>query len=231
MPHTYRLSHLLRTHLLSLSLCNPAPHRTRLRSCTCSTAATCPSLTQLTMAFWADLADANDRMAFWFGRPDGTQNRIMVKANSVTLDFSGQPMMTATVPSLLGNWHHILLSYDGATRLLYVDGVEVRRDAIAANTLNTLPVGLFVAGGIGALDDLRVYRYALQPNEVRALAATGWRMANMVNAAALSAESTWSAGVPAGLEGFYELQTRGFDALGNFDKQARELLTIEGGGG
>ena len=180
------------------------------------------------MAFWGDLADANAQLAFWIGRPDGTQNRIQVKPTSITLDFTGQAKLAVTTPSLLARWHHLLLSYDGKNRVLYLDGVEIGRDAIAANTLNTSGVGMFVAGGTGAMDDLRVYRYALNAYEAKSLAATGWRTTTLVQAAEAQAQSTWSAGVPTGLEGFYELQSRGFDALDNVDDEARELVTWRG---
>jgi hypothetical protein len=69
-----------------------------------------------------------------------------------------------------------------------------------------------------ALDDLRVYARALAPLEVEAIAASRWRDADV---AGLGADpvvrATWSATLPAGLEGYYDVKSRGSDRAGNVD--------------
>jgi hypothetical protein len=182
-----------------------------------------------TLAFWADLADADALAAFWIGRPEGTQNRVLVRPLTTTVQFTGQTDLVAATPNLLGGWHHFALTYNGSVRILYLDGREVGRDTITANTLDTAGGGIFVAGGTGWLDDLRVYKYAANAREALALAKMGWQATSMTAAtAAASAATTWSAGVPAGLEGFYELQSRGADALGNVDAEPEEVVTWRG---
>ena len=119
-------------------------------------------------------------------------------------------------------------TYDGATRILYLNGVEIGRDSIAPNTLDTAAGGLIAAGGAGYLDDVRVYRHALNALEAKALAETGWLLADTAQTRAAEAATTWSASVPAGLEGFYELQTRAADALGNVADEAQEVVTWRG---
>lgn len=181
-----------------------------------------------TMAFWLALSGANDRIAFWLGHPSGVQNRVLLTSAAVTVEFTGQPNLVIPVQLVLNGWHHVALTYDGSARILYLDGREIGRDTIGANALDTLAGGVFVAGGTGYLDDLRVYRYALNAFEAKALAETGWRPAQAALAQAGQAEATWSAAVPAGLEGFYELQTRGVDALGNVDAEPEEIVTWRG---
>lgn len=178
-----------------------------------------------TMAFWLALTGAGDRMAFWIGHPSGVQNRVLVTPSAITVEFSGQPNLVVPVSLLLNAWHHLALTYDGGNRIVYLNGQEIGRDAIPANALDGR---VFVAGGTGYLDDLRVYRYALNAFEAQALAKTGWAPAQTALAQAAQAEAIWSAQVPGGLEGFYELKTRGRDALGNVDAEPEEVVTWRG---
>jgi sialidase-1 len=72
----------------------------------------------------------------------------------------------------VGVWHHICLTYDGATAKLYADAQLV---ASAAKdwrlVLNRAYIGRQVndAGEFwdGAVDDVRVYRRVLSPGEVK----------------------------------------------------------------
>ncbi|MFC1766606.1 LamG domain-containing protein [Planctomycetota bacterium] len=83
-----------------------------------------------------------------------------------------------------GNWHHVAGTYDGTTKIVYCDGVELQRTTIQQTTgviistngriiINNLrdaeepPTGLM---GRQSLDDLRVYKRALTPEEVAELA-------------------------------------------------------------
>ena len=83
------------------------------------------------MALWVDLADADAQEGFWFGRPDGTQNRILVRPASITVEFTGQPNLVVATPSLLDGWHHVGLTYQDGVRILYLDGTEAGRDRSA----------------------------------------------------------------------------------------------------
>lgn len=92
------------------------------------------------------------------------------------LFFTGQfadVSTTATVSD--GLWHHLAVTYNGVTVIVYVDGVEVGR---GAKTLNTAGTSLFISKKVGVsgeyvtgeLDDLRVYDQALAPSDIDALA-------------------------------------------------------------
>jgi hypothetical protein len=69
-------------------------------------------------------------------------------------------------------WHHICLTYDGATARLYADGVEVASAPKSWNlALGRAHIGRQVNSYVefwdGTVDDVRVYNKALTPEEVR----------------------------------------------------------------
>jgi hypothetical protein len=71
-------------------------------------------------------------------------------------------------------------------------------------------------------------RYDLSVYEAKVLAETGWLLAETVLSRAVEAETTWSAPIPTGLEGFYRLQIRGADRLGNIEVDPNEVVTWRG---
>ncbi len=71
-----------------------------------------------------------------------------------------------------GNWHRIALVWDGSYRHLYVDGVEVAKDAAPLSGLEDAHGGLYfgaastLAPGTfwsGLIDDVRIYSRAVRP--------------------------------------------------------------------
>ncbi len=76
-----------------------------------------------------------------------------------------------------GAWHHVATTYDGTTRRIYLDGVQVAQDtpgtngAAAANfRIGSTNNGEFF---IGTLDDVAIYNHALSVSEVQSLASGG----------------------------------------------------------
>jgi hypothetical protein len=78
-----------------------------------------------------------------------------------------------------GAWHHVAMSFDGATKLIYFDG------AVAATEPQTIPIdydtsaivigcdvntNTFVYPYAGLLDDVRFYKRVLSAGEIAALA-------------------------------------------------------------
>ncbi|MBI1294207.1 hypothetical protein GC175_04525 [bacterium] len=182
------------------------------------------------LSFWAALDDANSNMGMWIGTFDAL-SRLMMRATSLAAEFTGKDDLVVNTANLVGAWQHVLLTYDGSERLLYLNGVEIGRDAIAPNNLDTDSIGLVAIGstsGGGFVDDVRVYRYALNAREAKALAESGWLLTDMVMARSDGGEANWSASVPADVEGFYELQTRTSDLLGNVSTEADEVVTWRG---
>lgn len=89
----------------------------------------------------------------------------------------------ATVSTIRdGKWHNIVLTYDGITTRLYVDGTfESSKNMIPSNTQgNTLFVGKNHRGSIeeynvGKIDDIRIYNRALSDCEIQYLYhENGW---------------------------------------------------------
>jgi len=69
-----------------------------------------------------------------------------------------------------GAWHRVAFVWDGSTRILYVDGIEVARDSQTA--LAASVGGLYIGAGStlapgtfwkGLLDDVRIYNRAVKP--------------------------------------------------------------------
>jgi len=76
----------------------------------------------------------------------------------------------------VGVWHHICLTYDGTTARLYADGIEVASGAKNWDlVLNRAHIGRQVNDAVefwdGAVDDVRIYDYALSSAEIKELAA------------------------------------------------------------
>ncbi len=79
----------------------------------------------------------------------------------------------------------------------------------------------------GRLDEARIWPRPLSAVEIAALAAEGFRPAELAGSGAGVVETGWTAGAPAGLEGSYRLDLRGQDAAGHAG--APRLGAWEGG--
>jgi len=76
-----------------------------------------------------------------------------------------------------GNWHHVATTYDGTTRRIYLNGVQLVQDNPGANgaTAANFRIGSTNNGEFfaGTLDDVAIYNHALSAAEVQSLAAGG----------------------------------------------------------
>jgi len=87
------------------------------------------------------------------------------------------PLISATRLDL--EWHHLAYVYDGAVQRLYVDGTQVAwlPQEPPSATVAAAHLGTYDPGGdqdelwSGVIDDVRIYERALDPAEVRWLAA------------------------------------------------------------
>jgi hypothetical protein len=77
-----------------------------------------------------------------------------------------------------GQWHNVVCIYDGQKMSIYVDGkLDVSRPRTGPIATNNIPVCIGENIELtrrcwhGLIDDVRVYNYALSPNEISALAA------------------------------------------------------------
>ncbi|HEX3745446.1 MAG TPA: S8 family serine peptidase, partial [Bryobacteraceae bacterium] len=74
--------------------------------------------------------------------------------------------------AIASGWHMVTGTYDGATAILYVDGVAVANDTFTTPSNITMPMKIGASWN-GALDNLRLYSRALTASEVAALFAQG----------------------------------------------------------
>lgn len=80
--------------------------------------------------------------------------------------------LTATIPAIDSNWHHVAATFDGTTRRIYYDGASVNSDTpVGKNTTaSNFKIGEFQAEyWSGSLDDVAVFNVALTAQEILAL--------------------------------------------------------------
>jgi Ca2+-binding RTX toxin-like protein len=116
-----------------------------------------------------------------------------------------------------GQWHQLLAVADGSQATLYVDGSVVGSAPASGGTANSADLALG-AGYSGALDQVALWARALLPADVAALRANAdvpWQPAVLSQSGAGVANARWSAAIPDGAEGEYQIDLRAADTLGN----------------
>ncbi len=83
-----------------------------------------------------------------------------------------------TAPVLqLGKWHHVIVSYDGTTLTLYVNGQSVGSTTSLAGNLNATDGGLLslnTFNDFAYVDELQLYNYVLSSNQVKRIYSGEW---------------------------------------------------------
>jgi len=113
-----------------------------------------------------------------------SQFAVYLAGNQVQIKDGTDPLLTFTAASSLadGAWHHLVVTYDGATSIaVYVDGAAVSSAQATSGTLATvldltgLEVGRDNAAGFfnGTLDEAAIYSSALSAAKVSAHFAAG----------------------------------------------------------
>ncbi len=185
-----------------------------------------------------DLANNSFTLAAWARRWLTGEWRILMSQGTATTDqglhfgygpsdvftcaFWGDDLSTAD--SYTDNdWHHWACTYDAGTntRTIYLDGVQVAQDTATEDFQGSgvFHVGKHIDGSTyaGALDEVTVHKRALADYEVADLYAYGfgaWKTASLSD----DTNPTWTYTIPDGadgLEGIYQINVRGTDALGN----------------
>lgn len=170
-----------------------------------------------TLAFWLYNGEG---AVFFVDNPSFSGELVMDVLADQWRFFYGGDFLSAPVAG--AGWHHYAVTWDGGALRAYVDGAQAAIDTTPP------PVGwysefaslfFYYTGSDGALDDLRGYPRALSDGEIAALAAATWSDATITSRSPHAAEAAWSATVPDGLEGFYNVRARGADAAGNVDPE------------
>ncbi|NJL35165.1 MAG: LamG domain-containing protein, partial [Chloroflexaceae bacterium] len=147
------------------------------------------------------------------------------------------PTIVSSVPLNDGAYHAITFVKQGNTLLLYIDGQldGTAIDTTIGDTTNDSPLILGARGNVpavslsadnlqtfnhfaGAIDQLIIEQRSLSAADVQALYAAAsvlWRPATLDQNGPGVASSPWNLDIPEGLEGTYQLDLRGTDALGN----------------
>jgi len=116
--------------------------------------------------------------ATWLGAEAGSGKLMTALVPPLEGRFIPQPLKSQAVITD-GQWHHIGFVWNGSYRSLYVDGVEVAKDAAAQASLKYSNGGLHIGVSktldaasffSGLIDDLRIYNTALRADKIEALA-------------------------------------------------------------
>ena len=113
-----------------------------------------------------------------------------------------------------GQWHQVVHSLGANGNALFVDGQLAVSSPTTASTFsaqNHVLVGYAPSAAApfltGALDDVTIYDGAISAQAATSLYRQ-WRPVTVTN-------NTWSYAIPAGLEGYYQIDMRATDSVGN----------------
>ena len=130
-----------------------------------------------TMSLWAktNSVDPGFRFAAAYGNA-GTGQAMFIGINGTTL-YGGGYADDVTVADFwaMEEWHHLCLTYDGATARLYAEGVEIvsgpkNWNLVVSRTHIGQQVNDLFEFWNGTVDEVRIYRAALSPAEIAWLA-------------------------------------------------------------
>lgn len=158
------------------------------------------------------------------------QNGNVCVRTYVAPDFVGQEQPTVCTSGLNvadGQWHQLahVIDTSRTTQFIYVDGQERARATVTRSMIDqqgNVLIGESRAASRrflgGSLDEVMVFNRALRAEEVQALfrdASRVWNPATVARRGAGVLSSAWSFLLPADVEGFFQLDMRGTDVLGN----------------
>ena len=128
----------------------------------------------------------------------------------------GSAFVGGTVDGVLngGQWHFVVVTFDGVAYQIYVDGTLRHRDDTLAGKVPSATETLMLGSPFASLavDDVRLYGRILSASEIQMLKVAGWQTA-LTNAG--QGSQPWSLSVPHNLEGLFALDVRATDALAN----------------
>ncbi len=119
---------------------------------------------------WETIIAKGDN-SYRMSRGPGTGNSIHFGANGPS---GGNLNALTTVTT--NTWRHVALVYDGANKIIYIDGVEDARVA-SAGAINVSTYSLYIGANsqqanrnlTGVVDDVRIYNKALLPADIQLL--------------------------------------------------------------
>jgi len=125
---------------------------------------------------WQLRRHGGDATIDWTTRGAGANNGDFASTN----DAAGQVINNDS-----GNWHHIVGTFNGTLKQIYIDGVLNNTEVVSASSITNSPDSVVFGGRQnpgptvgntsfeGLLDNVAIYNHALSPNQVAFLAAGG----------------------------------------------------------
>jgi len=134
---------------------------------------------QITISAWVNITSVPQEWTGIVTKGDTAWRLSTDFANNVFhFGVAAQDYLNGKASVGSGQWHNVLCVYDGQKMSIYVDGkLDVSKPRTGPIATNDCPVAigenLELMGHCwhGLIDDVRVYNYALSPNEISALAA------------------------------------------------------------
>ena len=131
--------------------------------------------------------------------------------------FRGPTVGSAQIPT--NQWQHLAGTYDGSTIRVYRNGMLEGTYAYSGSMKNDCEDTITIGSRNdnkqhwfpGSIDDVRIYGRALPALEVADLFHAGWQAAILPSGGVGAEQTSWTAPVPAGLEGAYQVEMRGQD--------------------
>ena len=127
---------------------------------------------------WAGIVQSESGSGFYLGTdPTGAMYKFIVDSGAGTTGscaFESVIEGCAQGGTIASGWHLLTATYDGATAILYIDGVAIANDTFTTPTAVTIPleIGASWSSGVvwnGALYGVRLYNRALTASEVSSL--------------------------------------------------------------
>ncbi|MCB0032735.1 MAG: tandem-95 repeat protein, partial [Anaerolineales bacterium] len=204
-----------------------------------------PISTTFSVATWLNADNFNNAQTL-LSQQSGTgigHEWLRLNTNGQLKSLLGGAVVTTTTSLTAGQWHHVVLTYDGTTLRLYIDAAleaTVLQPMTSAD--GDLIIGisqdLSTAPFSGLLDEFMLFDYALAEGEIEALAESdvigvegvdiwfepftftntvstpAWEDTTLLGTAGDTLAS-WEYALPKDLEGFYRLNLRAADLFGN----------------
>ncbi len=134
-------------------------------------------MTQGTMAYWVKLNNlATIQTPMGIGNAGPGKWRIDVYTNGQAVaDFWLDGNAASAVGVITaGVFYHLVATFDGTTKRMYVNGVQVASAVSAATSVNALTAQIsgYQPGGYivnGLIDDVMIFKRALSPEEIKAV--------------------------------------------------------------
>lgn len=131
---------------------------------------------QRTVSMWVKYNVVNTNINFLYHYGTSASGNGGYTTTFAATQFGVGGNHSANSPNVVNTWYHMVFVYDGENSLIYKNGVLQGTLARAWNVVNNgdlFRLGLTETGGAnffnGAIDDLKIYNYAISQSQVTAL--------------------------------------------------------------